>query len=1168
MDTPPLDDAASAHSGAADGSGRAARAPGALHMITVTQFDLVLKVAPRGGGGAAALSVWAPVVPMGFVALGHVATVGGARPRFALAVKRAAIPGSSLVAPQGFNKAWEGDGGAVWVPVAPAGYVAMGCVASVAGAAGGAARPTGFELPRTGDAWCVRSDYAGACAMRPGPLCVLGAAEVWQPDNGLGTFTLDKGGAYALQSHIALTIPKGKLPALAEHLDKTALLEGHQAGEDAAAAERRAAAATAVAATALVEAGLTAPGSGAAAGDARKGGAWVEGARGSPDEDDAEAVEDAAALLLETTKRDGAYDDYFQRHRQMLRANWRAYEDGVRGEAALESSPKLLDAVIDAHDARLRAGAPPYDTKLASYHLHPLTARGLAVAPPAGGSLTPGAVTEGPGGKVSGVLGSRVQWNLGGAPQSGGGDSAFGSRRMFSPRGRRSTASGTESPTAAGHAAALAAFASSHERRELKKWCRTAFSQLILSRQRRGRNSGAAPPSVAGAAASVPTGAGAARRGAGAHAGLHGAAGAGAAEPGAAEAALSPVASSARSTPTDTASHAALPAVAITGRHLSPVVSSVAPPVSSSPPPVSLGAGARATEGALGGDAPKWLQGVVESLSVEMRLLRQHNDRLSREVGRMVDMQRAQSRTISRLTKAPRRARGDSTPVADDDGSDPEARSAERLEAQLAVNAVAHAMSSHDEPTVVYHFRSDDLVGDPLHPEVVDFNLYTLMRMLRVPVNMDAPNASTEGLALPCKPKAVAALQRIFRVAIDRGEIVFPEPMVAKMTAAGKSMDDFQVQSVLSVCNAVTDEGIFFNKIRAKRPGAVASLDEEALLTFIESMKGSGCDFCHPTKYTGMESWGRIQSVHCITAANMAKYAGFHGLVLASEHNPHKVTGPMLADMLQVSAEWFRRASLVAAGAVADVLPDRERAGSAGDGTPSLPPAARPSRTGSVGGRKNRWWCPHIMWDILPKGGASQVHTHFQISLCKDRYFAQWEVQRTAARRYAGRTGGRNYWRDLALAHDAAGLAIRRGDAVAFASLTPPVGTEVVLMAETLSDDLAALLYDVLEQSFKRVGMRAFSMGICLPPLSTAGRVKDPLRMPVIVKVVDRGNPDDVRSDMSANEIYGSPIISTDPFILARQLAHGIREAARKPQPIADAGAAAAAAGGAAGGTA
>ena len=31
--------------------------------------------------------------------------------------------------------------------------------------------------------------------------------------------------------------------------------------------------------------------------------------------------------------------------------------------------------------------------------------------------------------------------------------------------------------------------------------------------------------------------------------------------------------------------------------------------------------------------------------------------------------------------------------------------------------------------------------------------------------------------------------------------------------------------------------------------------------------------------------------------------------------------------------------------------------------------------------------------------------------------------------------------------------------------------------------------------------------------------------MPVIARIVDRGNPDDPRSDISANEIYGSPVI-------------------------------------------
>ena len=45
------------------------------------------------------------------------------------------------------------------------------------------------------------------------------------------------------------------------------------------------------------------------------------------------------------------------------------------------------------------------------------------------------------------------------------------------------------------------------------------------------------------------------------------------------------------------------------------------------------------------------------------------------------------------------------------------------------------------------------------------------------------------------------------------------------------------------------------------------------------------------------------------TTANMAKYAGWHGLVLSKEHNPHKLSHDMIEDMLLVSLEWFQRAS-------------------------------------------------------------------------------------------------------------------------------------------------------------------------------------------------------------------------------------------------------------------
>lgn len=115
---------------------------------------------------------------------------------------------------------------------------------------------------------------------------------------------------------------------------------------------------------------------------------------------------------------------------------------------------------------------------------------------------------------------------------------------------------------------------------------------------------------------------------------------------------------------------------------------------------------------------------------------------------------------------------------------------------------------------------------------------------------------------------------------------------------------------------------------------------------------------------------------------------------------------------------------------------------------------------------------------------------------------------------------------------------------MAVASLTPPVGYEFIFMAETVSADLTNLFYAVKRACFELAGMRAFSCGFAMPPEEGS----DPLRMPVVGKIVDRGNPDDVRADISSNEIYGSAVISSDPCEIVRRITPRVRELLRQPR--------------------
>jgi galactose-1-phosphate uridylyltransferase len=76
---------------------------------------------------------------------------------------------------------------------------------------------------------------------------------------------------------------------------------------------------------------------------------------------------------------------------------------------------------------------------------------------------------------------------------------------------------------------------------------------------------------------------------------------------------------------------------------------------------------------------------------------------------------------------------------------------------------------------------------------------------------------------------------------------------------------------------------------------------------------------------------------------------------------------------------------------------------------------------------------PMMIYDTLPKGGASQFHPHAHGFLAS-QYLSHMAVQHRAAISYKDENGS-EYWNDLIELHHALGLSVTLGDAVAISPL-------------------------------------------------------------------------------------------------------------------------------------
>jgi hypothetical protein len=102
-----------------------------IDIVEVSSFTHVYS--DRGTGSDMDLSTWAPVVPKGFSAVGHLAKNGFEKPTTSMYVVKSIVKGA-VAYPTGYRLVWKDTGsggdqdGAFWEPIAPAGYVAMGTV--------------------------------------------------------------------------------------------------------------------------------------------------------------------------------------------------------------------------------------------------------------------------------------------------------------------------------------------------------------------------------------------------------------------------------------------------------------------------------------------------------------------------------------------------------------------------------------------------------------------------------------------------------------------------------------------------------------------------------------------------------------------------------------------------------------------------------------------------------------------------------------------------------------------------------------------------------------------------------------------------------------------------------------------------------------------------------
>ena len=361
--------------------------------------------------------------------------------------------------------------------------------------------------------------------------------------------------------------------------------------------------------------------------------------------------------------------------------------------------------------------------------------------------------------------------------------------------------------------------------------------------------------------------------------------------------------------------------------------------------------------------------------------------------------------------------------------------------------------------------------------------------MTSCPAQPQITELVTQVLALPEKDKT--RFERIFRLGATTGRTAPPPAMEPWIETHFGSVDAVRQQRIVKITNLVTLEGALFNELRARRPIEAPSSGNAEIAEIIQ--KSMGGAFCTPEQSTPADTFGRLRGRHALTASNVAKYDGWHGVIVFDEHNPLRFTPAEVADYIDTAQRWARKSHEIEPGAC----------------------------------------YPFFLWNCLWKAGASILHGHAQMVLGQGMHYAKVEAWRQAAGRYQA-SHGANYFSDLIATHRSLDLAIKHGTATILPSLTPLKEKETIVVAEHLDASLKSAIALVLSTMIDKLGVQSFNVALYQPPLADTPENWD--GFPHIARIVDRGSLQSKTADVAAMELFGQSIVTTDPYRLAEAL--------------------------------
>lgn len=338
--------------------------------------------------------------------------------------------------------------------------------------------------------------------------------------------------------------------------------------------------------------------------------------------------------------------------------------------------------------------------------------------------------------------------------------------------------------------------------------------------------------------------------------------------------------------------------------------------------------------------------------------------------------------------------------------------------------------------------------------------------------------------------------ERIFSICLTEGELRPPSKMNDWIVHQFGTLEGVLKQKIVKVFNRITHEGAIYNSLRAKRPLET----RERLRIDAQIIDASISDpLDRPLEDTPEDLFGRVRGKYCITASNIAKFDGLHGMIIFEGRNPLRFDKERIIDYIDTSLAWAEKAR-------------------------QLDPEAKYFL---------------FIWNCLRRAGASLLHGHAQVCLGRHLHYSRVEGLRADAEGYY-KTYAANYFEDLFQVHKDLHCGIEKNGIKIMAYLTPVKEKEIFFFSPQMDLPFKEMVYEVLSCLRDRMQVSAFNLAFMMPPLDkTEERWEG---FPVIARTVDRGDPRSGSCDIGSMELYACNVISSDPLQVAEILGNYLTE--------------------------